>query len=137
MTDFKPGDGAMRGSLKVTVVAVDGGLAWVRYENDAHSTVDMRDLDPIPAHPIPSEPNTAWVDKSGDFWIVDGEGVLLLAKDGKPAEWAGAYAPFTRLVPEGSEREAAIREVMDALKAAERGDSAAFATYKFLSEVGQ
>lgn len=114
--DFKPGDQVMWGKIgPCGVAAVDGGMVWVRLPSGGHSTVLASALSLVAAHPIPSEPNTAWVDKYGhDIWLVNHAGDIACVSNisSNPEK----YTPFTRLVPEGSEREAAIREVVEWLK---------------------
>lgn len=136
MTDFKPGDLAMRGSLQVAVVAVDGEWAWVRYEGGAHESVFWRNLQPIPAHPIPSEPNTAWADKDDEVCLVDEDGILRTSA-GDYYEIPEHYAPFTRLVREGSEREAAIREVLEYLESQGASSYSMWVADRFLSGADQ
>lgn len=137
MTDFKPGDRAMRGSFEVTILATDRHQAWIRFQDGSNSVVMTAVLEPITEHPIPSEPNTAWVDKDGDVVVVSDLRVLV-SRNGTPRMRAAErFAPFTRLVPEGSEREAAIREVVEWLNL--QGDTAysAWVADHFLSGADQ
>lgn len=120
--DFKPGDRVMWGKIGPCGVAgVDGGMVWLRLPPGSYATVRVSALAAIPEYPIPSEPNTAWVDRYGhDIWLVNHAGDIACVSNISSAP--EKYAPFTRLVPEGSEREAAIREVVEWLNL--QGDTA-------------
>ena len=120
----------------VTVVSVVGSRAWVSSEAGWHEVVPLEALTPRRVHVVPSEPNTAWMDKSGDIWVVDSWGVLMF--DGDDQRMAPEnFAPFTRLVREGSEREAAIREVVQWLEDQELGTYAKWVREHFLSGADQ
>lgn len=135
--DFKPGDQVMWGKIgPCGVAAVDGGMVWVRLPSGDYSTVLASALNLVAAHPIPSEPNTAWVDADGY--------VFTVWQDGTVRDYYGMQVvsehmpgPFTRLVPEGSEREAAIREVVEFLITRHEYESSARVERHLLSGVDQ
>ena len=133
MTDYKPGD---RVSLEHTdgsrlvnrVVFHPYGLEKAALAvNYAEGVTDSRAdfvsvppptpwrvTDHKPKIELPLEPGY-YEDNYGDVWTQSTKGVWAMISDPYSALKPSEYAPFTRLVPEGSEREAAIREVLDYL----------------------
>ena len=122
MTNYKPGDVITLehddGSRLVREVGevYTGSALRVRGIQDATWTIPefekmgWRVTDHKPKIELPTE-NGGYLDSEGFVWVLVDETWLF---DGEPATGSAVTdaAPFTRLVPEGSEREAAIRDVL-------------------------
>lgn len=125
MSDYKPGDRVVLehgdGSRLVTEVGTGktpgftlAGFGWCAYETFERD--GWRVVEHAPkSEPLPTEPNTAWHTAQGDVVVVDDEGFICFIY-GLTEVDASVHGPLTRLVPEGSERERVVAQIVTAVR---------------------
>lgn len=110
MNDYKTGDKVrVRGIVNIhdgEVLAAYENHVWVKYPDGDHELVVAGDVLPC-AEPLPAEPG-GYADADGTHWVFDGEDWWAASLD----EANSPVGPVVRLVPVGSEREQAIRDVL-------------------------